>query len=238
MIAEDLLQVRTPLVNLHVLRDPAGLYLIDAGFIGADQSLQRALSARGWENEKILGIIVTHGHLDHILNVAKIARKHGAWIAAPRLDAAHYAGKPAYKGWARIGGILEAIGRPLLGFQPFIPDRWIDDGERIDIWGGLQAVHLPGHTAGHTGYFSEERGLLFCGDLFASFGRFSHLPPPVLNSDGKMIPASIGKALALSCKGILPNHADRVSPEEHLRRLRNLSDKSMRRGHFPSRIRP
>jgi hypothetical protein len=30
----DLLTVRSPFVNFHVLRDDDGLYLLDAGFIG------------------------------------------------------------------------------------------------------------------------------------------------------------------------------------------------------------
>lgn len=226
LIMEDLLQIRTALVNFHVLRDHAGLYLIDAGFIGGERRLEEALASRGWENEKILGVILTHGHLDHILNVGKIVRKHEAWVAAPRLDAAHYAGKAIHRSWSRVAGGLEAIGKPLLGFEPFTPDRWIDDGDGIDVWGGLRAVHLPGHTAGHTGYFSGSRGLLFCGDLFASLGRFSHLPPAVLNANGKIIPATVRKALELPMEGILPNHADRASPEEHLRRLRNLQAKA------------
>ena len=50
MSAPTLLRVRTPLVNFHVLRDPAGLYLIDAGFIGAGHLLRKALHSRGWEN--------------------------------------------------------------------------------------------------------------------------------------------------------------------------------------------
>ena len=223
MIADDLLQVRTPLVNFHVLRDPAGLYIIDAGFIGADQLLRKALRSRGWENERIVGIIVTHGHLDHILNVAKIARKHGAWIAAPRMDETHYAGRPSYKGWARVCGMLELVGRPLLGFQPFTPDRWIDDGDIIDVWGGLRAVHLPGHTAGHTAYLSETRGLLFCADLFASHTWFTHLPPAIFNSDRRMIFPSLQKALKLKARGLIPNHGDGASPEVHLQRLQMLA---------------
>ena len=223
MNAEGLLSVRNFPVNFHVLRDSGGLYLIDAGFIGGEKALRKSLVSRGLQNEKILGVIVTHGHLDHILNVAGIARKHGAWIAAPRLDAAPYEGTPSHRGWARIGGLLEAIGRPLLGFQPFTPDRWIDDGDFLDVWHGLRAIHLPGHTAGHTGYFCEKLGLLFCGDLFAGYRCFTHLPPMIFNSDQEMIPHSVRKALALPLQGVLPNHGDEAPPGVHLERLRKLA---------------
>ncbi|MCW1923443.1 MBL fold metallo-hydrolase [Luteolibacter arcticus] len=219
----DLLRVRTPLVNFHVLKDESGLVLLDAGFLGASRSLRRALAERGWENEPVRGILLTHGHLDHSLNVARLAKETGAWIAAPRLDGGRYLGRTRSLGWSRIAGALEGIGRPLLGFRPFVPDRWIDDGDELELWGGLRAVHLPGHTEGHTGYYCASRKLLFCGDLFASFSRWSHFPPAILNAEPERMAESIHKALSLDLAGVIPNHADDAEAEEHLRRLRILA---------------
>lgn len=217
---KDLLRIRGPGVCFHALRDDSGVHLIDAGFIGGRMLLARALERHGWHHEPVLGIVVTHGHIDHILNVGKLAAEHGAWIAAPAADSAHYTGKARYHGWAKVTGMLEAIGKPLLGFQTFQPDRLIHDGDELHIWHGLRAVHLPGHTAGHTGYHCEKLRLLFCADLFASYGNFSHLPPRVFNSDPEAIPSSIRKALALDLEGVLPNHADKATPAIHLERLR------------------
>lgn len=220
---EDLLQIRSPGVNFYVLRDSEGLYLIDAGFIGGRHFLKQALKKRGWDGERIIGIIVTHGHLDHILNVGRIAEETGAWIAAPRLDASHYQGCPSYRGWAKITGFLETIGRPLLGFRKFTPTRLLDDGDTLDVWHGLTVIHLPGHTAGHSGLYCESLKLLFCSDLFASYRHFSHLPPAIFNNDGAEIPQSMATALKLDLVGVLPNHCDRSSPEVHLERLVAIS---------------
>lgn len=222
MAGLDLLHVRTPLVTFHVLRDEGGLYLIDTGFLGGRRALARALQRHGWEREPLRGIILTHGHLDHVFNAAAIARETGAWIAAPRLDARHYMGKPGYCGWSRVAGMLEAAGRRLPGFGPFTPDRWIGDGDVLDVWGGLRAIHLPGHTAGHTGFYCEHRRWLFSADLFASFRGFAHFPPRFFNSDPQAHPASVEKALSLDLEGVIPNHGDAAAPSVHLERLRRL----------------
>lgn len=222
---EDLLQVRSFGVNFYVLRDSHGLYLIDCGFAGGRFLLRRALRTKGWDTERIIGIVVTHGHLDHILNVGRLAEETGAWVAAPRLDALHYQGCPLYQRAAKVTGWLEAMGRPLLGFRKFTPTRFLDHGDSLDIWHGLTVIHLPGHTDGHSGFYCERRKLLFCGDLFASYNRFSHLPPGIFNHDSAEIPKSVSRVLELDLDGVLPNHGDRSPAELHLERLVALDRK-------------
>lgn len=225
---DDLIQILEPGVDFHVLRDERGIYLIDAGFVSGIDRLRRALRERKWDREKIIGIIVTHGHLDHILNVGKLSQQTGAWIAAPRLDGDHYQGHAKYHGLSRVTGVLEAIGRPVLGFTSFTPDRLLDDGDTLDVWHGLRAVSLPGHTAGHMGFYCEKLKLLFSADLYGSHARFTRLPPAIFNSNQKQIPSSIAKALELDLCGVLPNHGDGATPEVNLERLRKLRDSLLR----------
>lgn len=222
---DNLLQVRSCGVNFHVLRDKAGLYLIDGGFVGGRLFLKRALEKAGWSHLPIIGIIATHGHLDHILHIKRISQESGAWIAAPRLDASHYHGQPGYSGASKVTGWLEAVGRPLFGFGPFTPDRLLDEGDTLDIWHGLTVIHLPGHTSGHSGLYCERLKLLFCADLFASYRGISHFPPAIFNIDSDQIPAGASKALRLDLEGVYPNHADRAKPDVHLHRLRKLTRK-------------
>ncbi len=152
-----------------------GCISIDAGFLGGKQLLRRALVKRGWAGLPIKGILVTHGHLDHVANVAALAKEHHAWVAAPRLDELHYIGKYPYRGVARLCGLLEAAGRVVCGYRPFRVDRWLEDGDEIDVWHGLRVVALPGHTVGHVGFYCARLKLLFCADLFASYRRMAHL---------------------------------------------------------------
>ena len=80
----------------------------------------------------------------------------------------------------------------------------------MPFWGGLRVVHLPGHTRGHCGFYSERHDLLFSGDLFASYFFGSHRPPAILNSVPEHFAASFRRVAELNPRLIVPNHYDRL----------------------------
>lgn len=219
---DDLLIVRGFDYAIYVLRDGDALYVLDPGFLGGAAVLRRGLTVRGWDKLSLKGILITHAHIDHILNVATMVKETGAWVAVPQLDLPRIEGEYRYRGAARICGVLETTAKRLLGYQTFPVDRWLDDQADLPIWDGLRAVHLPGHTEGHMGFFSESRQILFSGDLFASRGTNAQLPPRVFNSQPELIPASVERARSPNLTGVLPYHCDRATPAEHLARLRRL----------------
>jgi glyoxylase-like metal-dependent hydrolase (beta-lactamase superfamily II) len=222
-VPPDLHIVRTFIVQFFVLRDGDALYLIDTGFLGGRDALNKALQARGWDHLPIRGILLTHGHLDHVLNAPALAREHHAWIAGPEGDLEHFENRARYTGWGRVAGISEWIGRRLLRMPAFRPDRLLHDGDELPIWGGLRVVALSGHTHGHCGFYSAKQRLLFSGDLFATAPFGPHIAPKILNQDNAAAHRSIHRALELPLDGVLPCHADEAPPERHLEHLRALA---------------
>ena len=79
--AEDLLVVKSCGIHVHVLREGEKLFLIDAGFISGISALDRALHRKGWQDLPVAGMVVTHGHIDHIAHAGVLAKRYGAWIA-------------------------------------------------------------------------------------------------------------------------------------------------------------
>ena len=106
------------------------------------------------------GILVTHGHFDHLLGVADLAEGTGAPVYMPEGERALLESpQPAH---------LPAG----IAMRPWTPDVLLNGGEAIEVAGIELDVHaVPGHSPAHVAYHAD--GCLFSGDvLFAgSVGR-------------------------------------------------------------------
>ncbi len=218
------LSVRSCIVTFHLLRDEAGLYLVDGGFHGAVSRLEKVLHELGHDFGDIRAVILTHGHLDHTLNVAEIKRRSGCRVYAPAADRDHVAGTRPYRGISRLCGIAEGFGRKLLRYQVPDVDHWFAPRETLDLWSGLEVVPLPGHTAGHSGFLSQKHRILFGGDLFSNYLGIPKLPPSWLNVDSAEVRNSIQRAAALDIDRVALNHGWPVTGEANLADLRRLAD--------------
>jgi glyoxylase-like metal-dependent hydrolase (beta-lactamase superfamily II) len=109
-------------------------------------------------------ILLTHAHIDHAGGTGTLAREMGLPIVGPH---------PADQYW--IDGLAQQA--QMFGFapaEPFVPTRWLADGDTVAVGHSTLAVrHCPGHTPGHVVFYSVEAQRAFVGDvLFAgSIGR-------------------------------------------------------------------
>ncbi|HYO15407.1 MAG TPA: MBL fold metallo-hydrolase [Thermoanaerobaculia bacterium] len=209
----------------HLLVEGGDAWLIDTGMVGEPLLLRSLLRRLGLGPESVRGILLTHGHLDHAGNLAVFKEWTGARVYGHPAEQRHVDGCYPYEGAARWCGRLEATGRTAFRYRPAKIDEPLTDGDLLPVWGGLRVVHLPGHTEGHCGFYSEKHDLLFSGDLFASYFFNTHLPSPILNSRPEMIPASLRKAEDLDPRLIVPNHYDLPDGELHKRRFQGLCRK-------------
>jgi len=204
--APPFLALRNGIVTFHLLRDRTGLYLIDGGFLGAIARIEEILSGLEHDFSDIRAVVLSHGHLDHTLNVAEIKRRTGCRVYAPAADRDQISGTQTYRGSSRLCGLAEALGRRLLRYQIPGIDHWFEPGDTLDLWGGLKIVPLSGHTPGHSGFLSEKRRLLFAGDLFSNYLGIAKLPPPWLNVDNDEVRRSVRRAATLDIDRVALNH--------------------------------
>ena len=171
----------------------------------------------GWRD--VRAILLTHGHIDHTGHLARIKQLTGAPLLAHPAEQPHINGTFAYRGASRVCGALEKFGRRLLRYRPACIDEPLHPGMELPYWGGLRVVHLPGHTHGHCGFYSSRFELLFSGDLFASYGFSTHLPPRIFNSCPEYFEASLERVRELSPKLMVPSHYYGFDGDLHRRRF-------------------
>jgi len=123
-----------------ILIDPAD----DAG------RLERDIEAL---DVKPAGILLTHGHFDHIGAAKELADTYGIKIGAGSGEAEVMA-DPAVN---MSGQFTEPFG--------ITADRLYADGETFSMAGfQIRVIHTPGHTKGGVCYYLPEEGVLFSGD--------------------------------------------------------------------------
>ncbi|HTC93318.1 MAG TPA: MBL fold metallo-hydrolase [Terriglobales bacterium] len=196
--------------------------LIDTGLIGEMPRLTRVLKTVGLGWNGIKAILLTHGHLDHTGYLARLKELTSAPVLAHPMEQLHIDGKFPYRGPSRVCGALEAFGRWVLRYRGTSIDQPLYDNMELPYWGGLRVIHLPGHTQGHCGFYSQRFNLLFTGDLFASYPWLAHLPAPFLNSCPEYFDASLDAVKALAPKLMIPNHYFGRGGELHCRRFESL----------------
>lgn len=196
--------------------------IIDTGLIGERLLFPRRLRQLGLKRQSICAILLTHGHLDHAGNLAWLKDWTQATVYGHREEQRHVDGTYPYQGVAKWCGRLEAVGRMATGYRPAQIDEFLTDEQELPFWGGLRVIHLPGHSAGHCGFFSAHHNLLFSGDMFASYFFNVHKPWAILNSVPEQFPASVEKIRRLAPRLIVPNHYDFLDGELHRRRFCRL----------------
>lgn len=166
--------------------------------------LTEILSQLNEERLKLVNIILTHGHADHILGVAELKAKTGAPVSIHAGDAAMLANP-----------VINLS--HLFGWNIVIkPDRLLAEGDTICVGTSLVSVlHTPGHTPG--GICLLTQGIAFTGDtLFAgSIGR-TDLP----GGDQETLLYSVSKLLSLADDTrVFPGHG----PESTIGRERDTN---------------
>ena len=110
---------------------------------------------------KVVAIIHTHAHLDHILAAGEIKKATGAPIYLHEGDMFL---------WEGVEEQCRRFGFPAITLPQ--PDHFLADDQDLGCCGGV-ALHTPGHTPGSTSFWFEECKTLVAGDtLFkGSIGR-------------------------------------------------------------------
>lgn len=127
--------------NRAIVVDPA-----DAG-----DMIYTELRNRGLE---VKGILLTHGHFDHVSGMNSLVQLTGAkcYACEHEKEVCRNPVKNLTKAFMGDGATVE-------------PDIWVKDGDEITIADmKCRVIHTPGHTVGSCCYYFEDDKVLISGD--------------------------------------------------------------------------
>lgn len=131
--------------NAYLFELPTGNILFDAPQ-GADARFAK---------DQINWLVLTHGHFDHVMDAAKIQRRHGCRIAfhsdtIPMLADGSFFKKHGFD----------------ISYEPCAADLLLEEGDTRALCGSnLRCLHVPGHCPGSLCFYLIDEGVLVAGDV-------------------------------------------------------------------------
>jgi glyoxylase-like metal-dependent hydrolase (beta-lactamase superfamily II) len=191
-----------------------GCYLIvdarnDAIVIDPSMGDREVIDGVREQGLRLVEILNTHGHADHIFGNAAVKEATRARLAIHRLD--EY----------RLGPTRPPTD---LDVPPCKADDLFEDGQLTYLDGvELTALHTPGHTEGSTCFYLPRDGVLFSGDLLfkGNIGR-TDLPGGDPSAMSESL-SRIASSLAADTR-VYPGHGAETTIGAEISTLRRLRD--------------
>jgi glyoxylase-like metal-dependent hydrolase (beta-lactamase superfamily II) len=168
----------------------------------------------GYDLSALRAIVLTHAHIDHTGSAAELARRSGAQVLAHRDEVPYLEGTQSLPATSWLTRVMLWLEPRMSGRRSAIPvDRALDDGDVLDVPGGVRVIHTPGHTPGSISLFRSEGGIAFCGDLFFNQNPLTGRPGlrfaiPLVSVDPAQARESVRKLLPLDVRVLCPGHGE------------------------------
>ena len=148
-------EARDHSLETWVLDCGEGVVLIDGGMReNAVENIGKELKSigKGWGDVKL--ILVTHKHGDHVKNLPKLVELTGAPVKAEEHDA------------------------PLIEAAVGVKVGKLKHKQVLNYCGGIEVVHVPGHSEGNACYYLKKQRALIAGDTVFGDPEGGLTPPP------------------------------------------------------------
>ena len=211
-------------LNLVLVWDDNHLVLIDAALPKQTDGVIQSIANEGFQAENLTHIIITHQDWDHIGCVTDLQK------LAPNLQiVAHINEAPYLDGRVipiKLATRLEQYDELPKEHQtnidlwkdtyknfPITVHKQVDDKQVLPICGGIEIVHVPGHTPGHIAVYLKESRIIVCGDAANIKDGQIVGSNPIHTHDMEQANESLNKIQGYNPSGIVAYHTGFLSLE-------------------------
>ncbi len=137
--------------------------LTNTYFVFNEESLETLIIDPAWDSKditqyidenglKVVAVLLTHGHFDHIYGV-QMLKDRGIKVIAPEREK------------ELLGNVEMNLSKRFKKPVSVIPDETVIDGDILELAGfSIRVIETPGHTSGSVCYAFSEQNVIFTGD--------------------------------------------------------------------------
>jgi glyoxylase-like metal-dependent hydrolase (beta-lactamase superfamily II) len=171
--------------------DDGSIGIVDAGVRSSWGSLQEALRQLRWDPKRIVSLVLTHAHFDHIGFAERARRRLGipVWVHTDDVPLTKHPMQYAHE-TSRLPYLLRPRSAPIVASLArsgaFWPEpietvhRFSADDAPLHLVGDPVIVPCPGHTIGHCALHFPDRDALIAGDAIVTLDPYTGRTGPRL----------------------------------------------------------
>lgn len=210
-------------MNICLLVENDQITVVDTGMPGSAAAILAAVAEMGLTSQAIRRVIITHHHVDHVGGLPDLLHASPAEVWAHRDDAGTIDGSVPRAGISpeRVDALLADLPaeqrvaaaarmKQMAAVAPAKVNLRLVGGEELDILGGVQILHSPGHTAGHLCLYLPALSLLIAGDLLRLEDGVIHESPTGFAANADQSLASARQIVRLEFDRFVGYHGDYV----------------------------
>lgn len=219
-VAEGVHVITRAHTNMFLVEAGGGLLLVDTGLPSFWPDIEAGVARLGYGRDDVSGVIITHGHFDHVGCARRLRDQWGVpilvsardrYLAAHPYSYAHERNRPAYV-LSHPGGlpILASMGAAgAFGVRGV--DGTQDPGDLPPLPSDVELIATPGHTEGHVVVHLPERRVILTGDALVTRDPYTGGTGPQIvagaaTADSLTALASLAPLVDTQADTVLPGH--------------------------------